>query len=117
MPATERKLWVLLRDRRLEGLKFRRQVRIGRYVADFACFRYRLVVEADGPFHDVAADAARDAWLAGQGFRVLRFSNQQIEAGDDVIHAIWSATRPRDPSSDLLRRPPSPARGEGHSTG
>jgi hypothetical protein len=45
----ERRLWAILRDRRLEGLKFRRQVVIGRYVADFVCLRHRLIVEADGP--------------------------------------------------------------------
>lgn len=51
-PSTmERKLWAILRDRRLEGLKFQRQVVIGPYVADFVCLRRRLIVEADGPFH------------------------------------------------------------------
>ena len=47
---TERFLWKLLRGRRLEGFKFRRQVPIGPYVVDFLCLRHRLVVEADGPF-------------------------------------------------------------------
>ena len=46
--ANERALWKLLRDRRLGGLKFRRQVPIGRYIADFLCLRHRLIVEADG---------------------------------------------------------------------
>jgi len=63
-PVTmERKLWAILRDRRPEGLKFRRQVVIGAYVVDFVCMRHRLIVEADGPFHDVERDAVRDAWL------------------------------------------------------
>ena len=63
-PVTmERKLWAILRDRRPEGLKFRRQVVIGAYVVDFVCMRRRLIVEADGPFHDVERDAVRDAWL------------------------------------------------------
>lgn len=91
----ERKLWALLRDRRLDGLKFRRQVVIGPYVADFVCLRHRLIVEADGPFHDAARDAVRDAWLATQGFRVLRFQNQQIELRDrEVVGIIIEATRP-----------------------
>jgi very-short-patch-repair endonuclease len=85
--ATERDLWRLLRDRRLEGLKFRRQVPLGPYVLDFVCLRHRLVVEADGPFHDPDRDAARDAWLAGQGFRVLRFANGQIGAADHEVIA------------------------------
>ena len=94
--ASERKLWAILRDRRLEGLKFRRQVVIGPYVADFVCMRHRLIVEADGPFHDVERDAVRDGWLTGQGFRVLRFSNQQIENRDwEVVAAIVEAVKPK----------------------
>ncbi|AYG95006.1 DUF559 domain-containing protein [Brevundimonas naejangsanensis] len=89
----ERRLWAILRDRRLERLKFRRQVVIGRYVADFLCLRHRLIVEADGPHHDARAeDAARDEWLRGQGFRVLRFPNQQIEnRSHEVLAAILAA--------------------------
>jgi len=87
----ERRLWEVLRGRRLEGLKFRRQVPIGPYVADFLCLRHRLVVEADGPLHDPERDAIRDAWLAGQGFRVLRFSNSEVMDRDRVIERIISA--------------------------
>jgi very-short-patch-repair endonuclease len=83
--ATERLLWKVLRDRKLGGLKFRRQVPIGRYVADFVCMRHRLIVEADGPHHDADHDAARDAWLKGQGFRVLRFTNAQIDRGPELV--------------------------------
>ena len=83
--ATERLLWKILRDRRLGGLKFRRQVPLGRYVADFVCMRHRLIVEADGPLHDPDHDAARDAWLRSQNFRVLRFSNEQIERGPELV--------------------------------
>ena len=90
----ERKLWRLLRDRRLEGLKFRRQMVIGPYVVDFVCLRHRLIVEADGPFHDPDRDRVRDAWLSGQGFRVLRFPNAQIEQRDwEVVAIIVDATR------------------------
>ena len=81
-PATERILWNLLRDRRLEGLKFRRQVPLGPYVLDFVCLRHRLVVEADGPFHDPDRDASRDDWLAAKGFLVLRFPNNEIQVRD-----------------------------------
>ena len=90
----ERRLWKLLRDRRLAGLKFRRQFVFegGPYIADFICFRHRLIVEADGPRHDPERDAERDAWLRGQGFRVLRFPNQQIETrGHEVIAVILAA--------------------------
>ena len=93
----ERRLWILLRDRRLENLKFRRQFTIGRYIVDFICLRHRLIVEADGPQHEgSASDLARDAWLSEQGFRVLRFPNQQIEnRGQEVIAAILTAADAR----------------------
>jgi very-short-patch-repair endonuclease len=95
-PATERLLWKLLRDRRLDGLKFRRQVPLGRYVADFVCMRHRLIIEADGPHHeDSPTDETRDAWLRGQGFRVLRFTNKAIQDfPDTVLGQILTATLP-----------------------
>ena len=84
-PSMEKYLWKLLRDRRLEGLKFRRQFPLGPYVLDFVCLHHRLVVEADGPFHDPDHDAKRDAWLATQGFRILRFDNKLIGGSDYLV--------------------------------
>jgi very-short-patch-repair endonuclease len=79
MTGAERKLWSLLRNRKLTGLKFRRQVPIGPYVADFLSFEARLIVEADGGQHAGAErDLARDAWLEAHGFRILRFWNSDI---------------------------------------
>jgi len=91
----ERVLWKLLRNRRLGDLKFRRQVPIGRYIADFLCLRHRLIVEADGPTHeDNLYDLERDTWLREQGFRVLRFQNATIEQRPrDVLDAILGATK------------------------
>ena len=89
--ACERRLWSLLRGRSLAGLKFLLQVPIGPYVVDFLCLRHRLIVEADGPFHIAEEDAKRDAWLGGKGFRVLRFTNSQINAPDQVLGAILAA--------------------------
>jgi very-short-patch-repair endonuclease len=83
--ATERVLWGRLRQRRLGGLKFRRQVPMGPYVLDFLCLRHRLVVEADGPFHDAERDAIRDAWLEAKGFRVLRFRNLDIHNSPGLV--------------------------------
>jgi|GEM_PF-710554 len=80
-------LWKLLRNRRLEHLKFRRQMPLGRFIADFVCLRHRLVVEADGPFHDAEKDALRDAWLKSDGFRVLRFANSVVSNKPDVVVA------------------------------
>ncbi|MDO9336184.1 MAG: endonuclease domain-containing protein [Caulobacter sp.] len=89
----EELLWKVLRNRRLEHLKFRRQVPIGRYVVDFLCPRHRLIVEADGPFHDPEQDAIRDAWLLSQGFRVLRFPNSTVSnRPNEVTVAILKAT-------------------------
>jgi very-short-patch-repair endonuclease len=91
--STERFLWNLLRNRQLGDLKFRRQVPIGPYIADFVCLRHRLIVEADGYWHDADADAKRDGWLYRQGFRVLRFANAEITSKpNEVLAAIMAAT-------------------------
>ncbi|CAN5115243.1 hypothetical protein BH09PSE2_BH09PSE2_08420 [soil metagenome] len=69
-------------------MKFRRQVPLGRYVADFLCPRHRLIVEADGPHHeDSLHDLERDAWLSAEGFRVLRFANKRIQDAPDAVLA------------------------------
>ena len=91
----EAKLWELLRDRRLVGLKFRRQTPIGTYIVDFVCLEHRLIIEADGPFHG-PHDETRDAWLRGQDFRVLRFPNDRIGCDPKgVLADIRRATEPR----------------------
>ncbi|MBI1686225.1 endonuclease domain-containing protein [Caulobacter hibisci] len=91
--ATERLLWTLLRDRQLDGLKFRRQVPLGRYIADFVCFRHRLIIEADGPHHDERdRDLIRDSWMREQGFRVMRFPNHVVHGDREaVLAAILAA--------------------------
>jgi very-short-patch-repair endonuclease len=91
-PLSERRLWAVLRNRRLSTLKFRRQAPIGRYVVDFVCHRFRLIVEADGPFHDAQRDSVRDDWLGTQGYRVLRFTINMIDQQPNlVIQQILSA--------------------------
>ena len=106
-------LWGMLRDRRFDGFKFRRQAPLGGYIADFVCFERRLIVEADGSQHDGSlGDPVRDAWFVGQGFRVRRFWNGDILGRrEDVMDTIWGDLAGEAPSSGL--RPPSPARGEG----
>ena len=75
----ERALWLLLRDRRLSQTKWRHQVPLGSYIVDFVCFERRVVVECDGTQHaENVRDWARDAWLASQGFAVVRFWNQAV---------------------------------------
>jgi adenine-specific DNA-methyltransferase len=79
----EKRLWRHLRDRRLTGVKFRRQYPIGPYIADFASVEAKLVVEVDGGQHAKQSehDAARDHFINAEGFRVIRFS-----AGDALAH-------------------------------
>jgi very-short-patch-repair endonuclease len=88
MTVAETMLWRCLRDRGI-GAKFRRQVPIGPYVADFVCVGAKLVVELDGPPHDSPQqrldDAGRDAWLSAQGWRVLRFPNDLVIGGGNLI--------------------------------
>jgi very-short-patch-repair endonuclease len=82
----EKALWKVLRDKRLAGLRFRRQVVIGPYIADFACLSPRLIVELDGAAHwNPEYDAARDRWLEGQMFKVLRFPNDDAIARPSII--------------------------------
>ncbi len=79
MTDAERRLWYVLRDRRLRGYKFRRQRPIGPFIADFACLEYRVAIEADGGQHaDNEADMRRTAWLERHGWRVVRFWNNDI---------------------------------------
>jgi very-short-patch-repair endonuclease len=99
----EKLLWGQLRNRRLEGFKFKRQVWIGPFIADFLCLDARLVIEADGSQHGDHADydLRRDAILQREGYRVLRFwNNDVIERRDAVLEAIRST---------LLERVPSPS--------
>jgi very-short-patch-repair endonuclease len=93
----ECKLWRALRDRQIEGAKFRRQRPVGRFVADFACVEVRLIVEVDGGQHDGATgDAARTAVLMAQGWSVVRFwSNEVLENLAGVLVRIADAVRGR----------------------
>ena len=76
----ERRLWSALRNRRLDGIRFRRQVVLGRYVADFCSAHPKLVVELDGAQHEdqKSYDEARTRYLEGQGYAVLRFWNAEV---------------------------------------
>ena len=86
MTDAERRLWSALRGRRLRGFKFRRQHRLGPFIADFVCVEHRLVIEADGGQHaERAVDARRTAWLEARGWRVLRFWNNDILANSEGV--------------------------------
>jgi len=89
MTSHEVRLWIALKRLKSRGFKFRRQVPLGRYVVDFACFSPRLVIEVDGGQHTLSEherhDRDRDAWLRGQGFRVHRIWNYQIDREFDAV--------------------------------
>jgi very-short-patch-repair endonuclease len=112
--GVEEKLWRLLRSRRLAGAKFRRQVPLGPWIADFVSFEHKLIVEADGSQHaESDRDRVRDADLQARGFRVLRFWNNEIlQNPNGVLEAILASLE-EAPSPGGLRPPPSPTRGEG----
>ena len=104
----EHRLWQLLRAHRFAGCKFRRQVPINWYIADFVCFAFRLIVEVDGGQHGKTRDGRRDAFLRSRGFHVLRVWNNEIfenEQGvcEAILHALKAPPLPN----------PSHARGEG----
>lgn len=111
----ERRLWTILRAKRLCGFKFRRQQIIEPYIVDFACFAERLIIEADGSQHaDNKDDARRDAFLRAQDFRVLRFWNNEILAQRNAVaDAVFSALSVPHPPKPAAWAPPSPVKGEG----
>ena len=99
----ERRLWDRLRNRHLNGAKFRRQGRIGPYIVDFVCLEAKLIVEIDGGVHDLPGrrekDAIRQRWLEREGYQVLRFSTLDSHHDIDcVIRSIAEALSAPVPS-------------------
>lgn len=92
--AAEHALWTKLRNRQIDGWKFKRQAAFGSYVLDFFCYEARLAVEVDGGTHadavELAKDAERTAFLEFEGVRVVRVSNaevaENIEGGLEMIY-------------------------------
>jgi very-short-patch-repair endonuclease len=97
MTPAEARLWSALRRNAL-GVRFRRQHPVHPYVADFACFTHKLIIEVDGSMHEgneaVARDARRDERLTREGWRVLRYTNLEIfDDLDVVLEEIGQALR------------------------
>ncbi len=114
---SESGMWRLLRDRRLSQFKFRRQVPFQAFILDFVCFEQQLVIEIDGSQHfSSERDRWRDRLSATEGFRVLRYwNNDVLQRRSAVLEDILTKlsdplTRPR------YARAPSPTRGEGKSS-
>jgi very-short-patch-repair endonuclease len=96
MTPSEVTLWKRLRRSGL-GARFRRQQPIGPYIADFACMKHRIIVEADGNHHDWSEyDESRSRYLEHDGYQVLRFANRDIADHPDwVVEEIKKAVRKR----------------------
>ena len=86
----EKFLWGHVRGKQLEGFKFRRQEPIGNYVADFVCYEKRIIVEVDGSQHCSEKDHERDRWFEGQGFKVIRFWNNEVLKNTE---GVWEVIR------------------------
>jgi len=109
MTDAERALWQRLRAHRFRGHGFRRQVTLGRYIADFVCHESRLVIELDGGQHGLAGEVLHDrqraAWLAGRGYRILRFWNDEVLKNmDGVLGQIEDALVNAPPSRPAASR-------------
>jgi very-short-patch-repair endonuclease len=102
MTDVEKKLWKQLRAKRFAGYKFKRQVPMQRYIADFICYQPKLIIELDGGQHAERTyyDRRRDAFFVSQGFEVLRFWNNEVnENMDGVMQTILDI---------LMKIPPLP---------
>jgi 5-methyltetrahydrofolate--homocysteine methyltransferase len=99
MPTqAEETLWQLIKSKKLEGYKFRRQHVIGSYIADFVCLDRNLIIEIDGLQHQLPdnslSDDDRTLWLNMKGFRVIRFKNEEvINKTEDVLNRILTTIR------------------------
>jgi very-short-patch-repair endonuclease len=106
----EDRFWQAVRNRQLDGFKFRFQHTVGGYVADFVCLEAMVIVEIDGSQHSETADAKRSAFLESRGFKILRFWNTDVltnlEGVASVVHAALLERRRPSPN-------PLPQAGEG----
>jgi very-short-patch-repair endonuclease len=112
----ETRLWYFLRAHRFGGFKFKRQAPIGPYIVDFICFEHRLIVEVDGGQHaENGSDQRRDSWLGSEGYKVMRFWNNDVLKRTDVVlgeiaNALMSTPLPARHSASQTRVNPLMAR-------
>ncbi|HZP81773.1 MAG TPA: endonuclease domain-containing protein [Chthonomonadaceae bacterium] len=94
MTPMEARLWERLRNRQCGGWKFRRQVVLGQFIADFYCAEAHLLIEVDGSSHDttVERDSARDEWLQAQGYQTLRIPNAEVRDNLEGVLALIQQT-------------------------
>jgi len=108
MSAAEKQIWFRLRRRKVAGFRFRRQVPIGGYIADFACLPARLIIEVDGRRHSRqdghVLDEMRTELLEARGYRVLRFWNSDVLSDiDRVVQNVYNALASRTTPHPALR--------------
>jgi very-short-patch-repair endonuclease len=109
----ERRLWRHLREVKLAGTHFRRQVPIGNFIVDFCCHAAKVVIEVDGGQHNedgvALQDSVRIEWLSSRGYRVLRFWNNEVLANTDRVAETILSVLKQTPT------PTPPRKGEGLS--
>jgi very-short-patch-repair endonuclease len=110
MTEAEKKIWFRLRSRQTEGYRFRRQVPLGRFIADFVCHEAKLIVEIDGGQHEPLSEQEmnRTRFLEGQGYRILRFWNNEVLQNPEAVQAVIA----RD-LRQVTPTQPSPIKGGG----
>ena len=112
MTEAEKRIWHRLRRRQTEGYRFRRQVPLGRFMADFVCHEARLIIEIDGGQHEPSSEkeARRTRFLETEGYRVLRFWNNEVLERTPLVcrGAIAQHLRRHHPHPN-----PPPSKGEG----
>ena len=111
----ENRLWQAIRNRQLADAKFRYQVWLGPYLVDFYCADAKLAIEVDGDTHahQQDYDARRTAWLEQEGFRVIRFSNEDVMRNLNGVAAVICEALMPSPSHASHGPLPLPQRGEG----
>ena len=113
--APEIRFWRLIGPLRLNGHHFRKQAKMGPYVVDFVCHAAKLVIEIDGETHftevGIARDAVRTAALSRHGYRMLRFTNEEVMHNPDGVYATVTAALGVEQPEDPLPSPP--LKGEG----
>jgi very-short-patch-repair endonuclease len=104
MTDAEKRLWSQLRSKQLFGMKFHRQHPIGPFIVDFVCLEKKLVIEVDGGQHSKGSDKdlKRDEWLASEGYKVLRYWNDDVlketkSVLEDVLSKIGDHPPPTPP--------------------
>ncbi len=114
-------LWECIKSKKLDNYKFRRQHIIGKYITDFVCLKKRLIIEVDGLIHQLPDikenDEARQSWLESQGFKVIRFTNNEV-IGDteNIISKIETTLKNQKDYNEVesaVEVPPSGVRGRG----